>query len=434
MKPQLYTNVRIFDGTGVESYPGEVLVDGNLICAVAPGARQIPRESNMEVIDGCGNTLMPGMCEAHSHITYTNLVNLREVGEVPPEEHVLLTILNAKLMLDSGFTSLYSAASAKIRTEVVVRNAIDAGKIPGPRLRAASPEIVSTGGLGDARQLHMHHQSFEIIADGADEVRRTVRLLIREGVDNVKLNISGDNFTRKDFGRKLSYTDAEVAAAAEEAHERNAWLSCHARSDSAVRMALRHGFRVIYHLDFIEGQTFDLLEAKKKDIFLAPAIGVIYTTAYEAASFGVTEEIARQMGMMEMLEGFPRVYKELWKRGLRILPGGDYGFAWNPIGNDARDLEHFVNMLGISPAEALMTTTKWGGEIMGIANLGLVKEGFLADLLIVRGDPTSDIKLLQDRDNLLMIMKDGIRYKHAAADLPSLPVSRRKDTTVRYAS
>ena len=264
MKPQLYTNVAIFDGSGSASYPGEVLVEGNLIRAVTPGAKKIPREPHMEVIDGCGNTLMPGLVESHSHITYSNMANLKDLGEIPPEEHMLLALSNARLMLDSGFTSLYSAASAKIRTEVVLRNAIDAGKVVGPRMRAASPEVVSTGGLGDARQLHMDHHSFDIIADGADEVRRTVRLLIREGVDTVKLNISGDNFTRKDFGRRLSSTDAEVAAAAEEAHERNAWLSCHARADAAVRMALKHRFRVIYHLDFIEGETFDLLEAQKK--------------------------------------------------------------------------------------------------------------------------------------------------------------------------
>jgi imidazolonepropionase-like amidohydrolase len=244
-----------------------------------------------------------------------------------------------------------------------------------------------------------------------------VRMLIREGVDTVKLNISGDNFVRKDFGQKLSYTDAEVGAAAEVAHERGAWLSCHARADAAVQMALRHKFRVIYHLDFIEGKTFDMLEEQRSSVFLAPAIGIIYTTAYEAGSFGINEDVARHMGMMDMLEGFPKVYRELWKRGMRILPGGDYGFAWNPIGTDARDLEHFVNMLGLTPAQALMSATKWGGEIMDIPNLGLVKDGFLADLLLVKGDPTRDIKLLQDRDNLLMVMKDGTYYKHPSGSM-----------------
>jgi imidazolonepropionase-like amidohydrolase len=420
MKPQLYTNVRVFDGTGSESYRGEVLVDGNLIRAVAPGTQKITRESDMEIIDGGGNTLMPGLCEAHAHITYNNFASAKEVGDIPPEEHVLLTMANAKLMLDSGFTSLYSAASAKIRTEVAIRNAIDAGKIPGPRMRAASPEVVATGGLGDERQLHMDHRSFEIIADGCDEIRRTVRLLVREGVDTVKLNISGDMFCgRQGFGHRLSYTEAEIAAAAEEAHNRGVWLSCHARADDAVKLALKYGFRAIYHCDFIEGETYDLLEAKRDSVFLAPAIGVIYTAAYEAEAWGITREVAESRELFAMIEGCPRVYGELKKRGLRILPGGDYGFAWNPVGTNARDLEHFVNILGFTPAETLMAATKWGGEIMDIPNLGLIKENFLADLLIVRGDPTSDIRLLQDRDNFLLIMKDGVRYKHVTTELPT---------------
>jgi imidazolonepropionase-like amidohydrolase len=410
VKPQLVKNVMIFDGTGSDCFAGEVLVEGNRIKTVAR-AGNITCEG-VEVVDGGGHTLMPGLCEAHAHVTYSNMTYLKELGQIPPEEHLLLAIGNAKLMLDSGFTSLYSAASTKIRTEVVLRNAINAGKFPGPRIRAASPEIVATGGLGDERQMHMHHQGVEVIADGADEVRRVVRTMIREGVDTVKINISGDNFVRQNFGQKLSYTDDEVAAAAEVAHERGAWLSCHARADAAVRMALRHGFRCIYHCDFIQGETFDLLEAQRDRVFLAPAIGIIYATAYEAHGFGVSEEVARHMGMMDMIDGFPRVYGELWRRGMRILPGGDYGFAWNPIGNNARDLEHFVRLLGLTPAQALMSATKWGGEIMGIADLGLVKEGYLADLILVKGDPTRDVKLLQDRNNLLLIMKDGAYHKH----------------------
>ncbi|MGH8596336.1 MAG: amidohydrolase family protein, partial [Gammaproteobacteria bacterium] len=253
MNPQLFTNVQIFDGHGTARFPGEVLVVGNTIQQVAQGGGKIERASGIEIIDGGGQTLMPGLTEAHAHITYSNMTFLREMGDIPIEEHTILTLQNAKLMLDSGFTSLYSAASSKMRLEVAVRNAIDAGKFPGPRMRAASPEIVATGGLGDERQMHMYHQGIEVIADGADEVRRVVRTLIREGVDTIKLNISGDNFVRRGFARRLSYTEAEVAAAAEVAHERGAWLSCHARADAAVRLALKHDFRVIYHCDFIEG-------------------------------------------------------------------------------------------------------------------------------------------------------------------------------------
>jgi imidazolonepropionase-like amidohydrolase len=275
--------------------------------------------------------------------------------------------------------------------------------------------------------MHMHHTGIEIIADGADEVRKAVRMMIREGVDTIKINISGDNFVRKNFSRQCSYTDAEVGAAAEEAHARGAWLSCHARADGAVRLALKHKFRVIYHCDFIEGETFDLLEAARDRVFLAPAIGIIYTTAYEAENWGVTRAVAEHMDMYAMLETCPQVYGELLKRGLRILPGGDYGFAWNPVGTNARDLEHFVNILGFSPTQSLVAATKWGGEIMGAPHeLGLLKPGFLADMLLVNGDPVDNIKLLQDRDNLLMIMKDGKYHKPLSGHSVAGEVERRQ--------
>jgi imidazolonepropionase-like amidohydrolase len=109
---------------------------------------------------------------------------------------------------------------------------------------------------------------------------------------------------------------------------------------------------------------------------------------------------------------------ELMRRGVRVLPGGDYGFPHTPIGRNARDLAFFVEDFGFTPAEALMAATKWGGEIMGMGDeLGLVKEGYLADLLLVDGDPTADITIMQDKDRLKMIMKDGAYHKAPLATL-----------------
>jgi imidazolonepropionase-like amidohydrolase len=426
-RSRLFVNVRVFDGTGALPYPAEVRVTANRISAVGRGAGSVPRD-NCEVLDGGGRTLMPGLTEAHAHVTYTNMVRLKEMGEIPPEEHMLIAAENARLMLDSGFTSLYSAASSKPRTEIVLRNFINAGRLVGPRMKAAGPEIVSTGGLGDENQLHMRHQGIEIIADGVDEIRKTVRTLIREGADVIKVNISGDNFVRPGFGRQCSYTREEVAAAADEAHARGAWLSCHARADGAVRLALEHGFRVIYHCDFIEGSTFDLLEAAKDRVFLAPAVGVIYTTAHEAGAWGITREVAASMEMFTMLENCQRTYSELYRRGLRILPGGDYGFAWNPMGTNARDLEHFVKIIGLSPAQALVAATKWGGEIMGQGHeLGRIADGYLADLLVVTGDPTEDVRVLQNRGNLHVIMKDGRLHKAPDCGLDQKPRPTKGD-------
>jgi imidazolonepropionase-like amidohydrolase len=406
----LFTNVKVFDGSDGPALPGEVLVEDNLITRVehTVGAIEAP---DAERIDGKGAFLMPGLVEAHSHLSYGNVTTLEQQGDIPPEENVLNTIKAAELMLMSGFTSLYSAASARMRTDVVVRNAIDSGQFPGPRIRAASPEITCTGGLGDARLYHQDRTTFSLIADGELEMRKIIRTAWREGVDVIKLNLSGDGFVRPGNGEQTAYTEQEVAAAAQEAQLRGLWMAAHARSDSSVKLALKYGFRNIYHCDYIEGETFDLLEEKKDSIFLAPAIGMIYASVHEGSPWGLTPEVNEVIGYKKMLDTCPGVYAELQKRGLRIMPGGDYGFAWNPIGNNARDLEHFVELLGFSPTYTLMSATKWGGECMGIDNLGMIKEGWLADVLLVDGDPLDDIRILQDRDNIVMVLKDGVIHK-----------------------
>jgi len=389
-----------------------------MVKEVVKGPRKI-KANGAEVINGAGATLMPGLIESHSHVCYTNCATLAEIGRTPVEEHMVIALENARLMLDHGFTSLFSTAgvgSPKLRLEPVLRDVINAGRFPGPRIKAASPEITSTGGLGDERQLHMYHESVGYIADGADEVRRACRVCIREGVDVLKINISGDEFAQQGQSEKLTYTDAEVAAAVEIGKESGVHIACHARADRAVRMALKHGINVIYHADYATNKTIDMLEAKKKDIFLAPAAGAIYATAYEASDWGMTREVAESMNLFRKMENTARVYHEVRKRGIRALPGGDYGFAWTPIGSNARDLEHFVNLFGYSPAEALTAATKWGGELMDM-NLGQIKQGYLADLLLVNGDPTQDVSILQDRDNLIAIMKDGDFHKAPDADV-----------------
>ena len=244
--------------------------------------------------------------------------------------------------------------------------------------------------------------------------------LSREGVDTIKINLSGDAFVRPGFGEKCAYSEAEVAAASEEAHDRGCWLSCHARADRAIRLALKYNFRVIYHCDYATLETIDMLEEAQDRIFLAPAIGIIYATSYEAGDWGITPKVVERMGLIPMMKRSQEVHQEMRKRGLRVLPGGDYGFAWNPNGNNARDLEHFVNLLGYTGNEVLSAATQLGGKLMDMGDeLGLVKEGYLADLLLVDGDPTQDVTLLQDRDNLLMIMKDGEYHKAPPALKPA---------------
>ena len=417
MTRTLVTGTTILDGSGAAPFAGDVLVEGQRIAAVQRGGG-LPRDG-ARVIDGAGATLMPGLIESHGHVSYPDAARNSDFTRLPPEEHVLVTMRNAKLLLDCGYTSVLSAASAKPRLDIVIRNEIEAGRIPGPRYLANGPEITVTGGLGDENAMHLPHletPTFAWVADGPDEVRRVCRLLVREGVDLLKLNVSGDTGPRSSRSQRAVMTDAEVEAAMEIARASAVRVCAHARSAESVKMCLRHGIDIIYHANFADEEALDQLEANRHRVFVGPALGLTYQACYAASEWGITPEMARERGILEELEVSVETMGQMRKRGIRVLPGGDYGFAWNPHGTYARDLLLFVDVLGFSPMETLVAATRMGGEIMGRGHeLGQVKPGYLADLILVDGDPLADIKRLQQRDALLMIMKDGGLHKAPAA-------------------
>jgi imidazolonepropionase-like amidohydrolase len=322
---------------------------------------------------------------------------------------------NARMALDCGYTSVLSAASAKPRLDVVIRNEINAGRIPGPRYLANGPEITVSGGLGDENALHLpYHQTptFAWVADGPDEIRKVCRLLLREGVDLLKLNVSGDNGPRNSRFERAVMTDAEVAAAVETARAGAVRVCAHARSAESVKMCVRHDIDIIYHATFADEEALDLLQARRDRVFVGPALGLTYQACYAASEWGFTPEKAREFGLVRELEVAAETMGRMRKRGIRVLPGGDYGFAWNPHGTYARDLLLFVDVLGFSPMETLVAATRMGGEIMGRGHeLGQIKTGYLADLLLVDGDPLTDIKRLQNQDALLAIMQGGRLHK-----------------------
>ena len=409
--PVLFSNVRIFDGSGADTFAGEVRVEGERIVAVAAANQHLPRDG-VDVVDGGGATLIPGLIESHAHLSFTDCAQSVELGFIPPEEHVLATAANARKLLESGFTSCFSAAAAKPRLDIVVRDAIERGDLPGPRLRAASPEMTVTAGLGDVRLKHVYRENFAKICDGADEFRRFAREMVREGVDVLKINISGDAGTPASPADTTVMTDAEVSAVCEVARAHSKRIAAHARSAESVKMALRHGVEVIYHATLVDEEAKDLLEAAKERVFVAPVLGNLYTSLYEAAPWGLTVELGRARGLEHELEVGIENMVDLKKRGVRILPGGDYGFAWNPNGSDARDIEHFVNLLGFSPGEALVAATRLGGEIMGLGDcLGQIRPGYLADLLLVQADPLADPSVLQKQEKIRVIMKGGQFHK-----------------------
>jgi imidazolonepropionase-like amidohydrolase len=419
----LFTNVRIIDGTGAAPFPGEVLVQGNRVSRITRGTRAAP-VAGVTVIDGAGATLMPGMTEAHTHFAWNNSATLDGIQLMPLEEHMLWTAGVAKTYLDQGWTSCVGAATAKPRLDVVVRNAINEGLIPGPRYLAASQEITVAGSLGDDMLPHLPFPefSFGAVVSGPEEMRKVVRMFLKYGVDSIKLNLSGDNFVPSAPAKTTWMSDEEVAMAVRETKLRGKRVSVHARSCASIKQALRHGCEVIYHASYTDEEALDMLEANKDKIFVAPGISVIVRLLFDGDEWGINRQKAIEMGYEEELEAVEKSLREMHKRGVRVLPGGDYGFAWARHGDNAKDLQYLVKYAGMTPMEALLSATKHGGAIMKLGDeLGQVKEGFLADLLLVDGDPLADLSILLDRRKLLAIMKDGVFHKE-----PEMRASRTR--------
>jgi imidazolonepropionase-like amidohydrolase len=409
MPATLIVNVSVFDGSGGAPFPGEVLIDGNRIAAVAKGGEHIAAPG-AATVDGGGATLIPGLIEAHAHLGFGSSIGRVLRGRAhTPEQMLLITTHTAKVMLDYGFTGAYSAGSHSAPAEVALRDDIAAGWLPGPRLRACSFEREAGAIMAGTGRKYVSYDQRQPDVAG---VRKFVTEMAAAGVDSVKFVVTGDNSIVPNTSLTLLYHDAELHAAAEEADKAGVWLNAHAHSAEAIKLVLRNNFRVIYHCTWPDEEALDLLEARKKEIFVAPTVGLNWTNIHADPNYAKRDDGAALKEQIGKLDHLRALLPVLHKRGIRLLPGGDYGFPTNPIGRNAHDIELFVTLFGFTPAEALTAATKLGGEIMGMADeLGLIKPGYLADLLLVDGDPLRDIALLQDRDNLLMIMKDGKYHK-----------------------
>jgi imidazolonepropionase-like amidohydrolase len=451
-----------------------------------PNKAELEKDPKVRVFHGRGRTLMSGLGDAHTHFTW-NGGDLDRLGDLGVEEHVLLTARSAQCYLDSGYTMYvlytlistpcgyqaswitssrcFGAASAKERLDIVIRDAINAGDIPGPRYLANGKEMARRDGDLVA--------GITAYADGPDEMREVIRHHVKLGVDNIKLSMSGEEvrplahniyltwmadrgnakptlimqITEIRSAQDCYFTDEETAACVDEAHKLGKRLCAHARARDSVKMCVRHGVDVIYHASYIddEGKSssnpipipiqpngnkhwrfdpgMDMLEKVKTKHIVAPGINWLIATLEDAEAFGYPKAKAEQVGYKKELNAAIKGLREMHKRGIIVLPGGDYGFAWTPHGTYARDLSHFTTLLGFTTHEAIIAATAGVAALfMRGHELGKIQPGYYGDCVLVDGDPLEDIRVLQDHDKLNVILINGRVHKAGRREYVAPPV------------
>lgn len=377
---------------------GTVLIrDGRIVYAgPAQGAPAASPEA--QIVDLAGRFVMPGMTETHAHLSFADASPFA-IGATSVEEATLTSVRNAALMLRSGFTSAISFGST-YKIDVALRNAIDEGRIAGPRLLAAGRDLGATASNVDSPG------GLSQIADGPWALRRAVREQRKLGVNVVKIFIDGEAINPVNPPGELSFCDEEVEAVVDEAHRRHLRVACHARSAAAVKQAVRAGVDYIGHANYLDAEAVDLLAARE-EVYVGPAIAWEVQYVAQCESLGISPETVRAQGYEAEIDATVTTVAALREAGVKLVVGGDYGISIAPHGTYAKDLEYFVDLFGMSPVEALLCATRNGGAAFALGcrsddvrGIGTLAPAAPADLVVVDGDPLQDIRLLQQHERL----------------------------------
>ena len=402
------TNGQLVDGTGAPPVKDAVVLvrAGKIIYAGAANkAPDVPADA--ERIDANGGTIMPGLVEAHFHASYFNVAELQDLDIKYPVEYVtLLSAVNSRLALDCGYTAARSGGCL-FNIDVWLRNAIEADMVAGPRLTPSGREICSAGGLmdwnPDYRKIGMEGLVF--IINGVEDARRAVRMLVKDGVEWVKTYPTGDAAAPDtNDHHTLCMTFEEMHAVVEAAHNHNLKVTGHCRATEGIKNALRAGYDTLEHGTFMDDEAMDML--LKRDVPVVPGLRFELASVEHGPEFGLGQAVID--GHQETLEGGAESARRILKAGGRLGMGGDYGFAWNPHGQYAKELSFFVNYVGFSAMDTIECATKTGAEIIGRGDeFGTLETGKLADILVVDGDVLKDITLLEDRSRFIAVMQGG---------------------------
>ena len=402
-------NGQIIDGTGAAPVAdGVVVIDDGRLSYVGPAAGAPAVADDASIIDARGGTIMPGLVEAHWHPTYFNVAALEDLDIKYPVEYVtLLASCNARLALECGYTSARSGGSL-FNIDVWLKKAIANDLIPGPRLVASGREICGVGGLmdwnPDFRKIGM--EGLVLLVNGPDEARAAVRKLVKDGVEWVKTYPTGDAASPDvNDHHTLCMTFEEMHAVVQTAHNHGLKVTGHCRATEGIKNALKAGYDALEHGTFLDDECIELI--LQRDVPVVPALYFEKASVENGPAIGMPQSVVD--GHIETLEGGAESCRRLLAAGGRIGMGGDYGFAWNPHGDYAKELTFFVNDVGFSVLDTIKCATKTGAEICGSGDeLGTLEAGKLADVLVVDGDVAVDVSLLEDRSKFIAVMQNGV--------------------------
>ena len=405
----LIANGRLVNGTGAAPVPdAAVLIKDGKITYAGP-ARAAPAVGpDVRRIDARGGTILPGLVEAHFHPTYFDVAELADLDIKYPVEYVtILAACNARRVLECGYTAARSGGSLH-NIDVWLKKAIEEDLIPGPRLAASGREICGAGGLMDWNPEHLKlgMEGLILLINGPDEGRRAVRKLVKDGVEWIKTYPTGDAAAPDSADHHtLCMTFEEMAAVVAEAHNYHRKVTGHCRATQGIKNALRAGFDTLEHGTFMDQEALDMLLERNTPV--VPALQFELASIEKGPGYGMPQSVVD--GHKETLEGGAESARMILRAGGRLGMGGDYGFAWNPHGDYAKELTFFVKHVGFSPLETITCATKTGAEIMGRGHeFGTVEPGKLADILIVDGDVLADIAILEDRSQFLAVLQGGV--------------------------
>ena len=408
--PTVIRNGTIFTSNGNDPHRnGELhIVDGIITYVGSTHHAPAVQGSNSLVIDAKGGTILPGLVEAHFHATYFNVETLEDLDIKYPVEYVtLLASQNAACALEHGYTSARSGGSL-FNIDVWLKKAISEEVVRGPRLTASGREICGVGGLmdwnPDYRQIGM--DGLVLLVNGPSEATAAVRKLVKDGVEWIKTYPTGDAASPDmNDHHTLCMTFDEMQAVVTTAHNHNLKVTGHCRATKGIRNALLAGFDSIEHGTFMDDETMDLL--LERDVPVVPALYFEKASILHGRKFGMSQQVID--GHQETLDAGTLSAQRIIREGGRLGLGGDYGFAWNPHGDYAKELTFFVEHVGLTVKETLICATRTGAEIIGVQdNLGTLETGKTADILVVAGDVLNDISLIENKQNLLAVIQNGI--------------------------